>query len=137
MTDPSLDLQKGIRQRLIASSAVTALVPAANILDKNGPPEVFPCIIIGDGQTLPGDGVARNDYVTHADLHIWQKETSLVGVKQVAGAIRQVLSDRFYDLDDHRVGDLYIESSRFIRDPDGLHSHGIVTLCARLIEVAT
>jgi hypothetical protein len=136
MIEPSLDFQKGIRQRLIASSVVTSLVPAANIVDKNGRPEVFPCIIIGESQAVPGDMIARNDFVTHADLHIWLKEASLVGAKQVAAAIRQALSDRLYDLDAHRVGDLYIESSRFTRDPDGLHSHGIVTLCARLIEVA-
>lgn len=134
--EPSLDLQKAIRQRLVASSAVTSLVPAVNILDKTGRPEVFPCIIIGESTTLPGDLIARNDYVTHADVHIWLNEPGTVGVKQVAGAIRQVLSDRFYTLDSHRLTDLYIESCRFLRDQDGLHSHGVLTLNARLIEVA-
>lgn len=136
MIEPSLSLQKAIRQRLIATAALTSLVPAANILDKNSRPEVFPCIIIGESTTLPGDMIARNDYVTHADIHIWQSEAGTVGVKQIAGAIRQALSDRFFDLDGHRLSDLYIESTRFLRDPDGVHSHGIMTLNARLIEVA-
>lgn len=136
MIEPSLSLQKAIRQRLIATAALTSLVPAANILDKNSRPEVFPCIIIGESTTLPGDMIVRNDYVTHADIHIWQNEAGTVGAKHIAGAIRQALSDRFFDLDGHRLSDLYIESTRFLRDPDGVHSHGIMTLNARLIEVA-
>ena len=44
--DPSLALQKTIRQRLIASADVLALVPADNILDTNGRPERTPCILI-------------------------------------------------------------------------------------------
>jgi hypothetical protein len=134
VVEPSLALQIAIRQRLVASSAVTSLVPAANILDKNARPEVFPCIIIGESMTLPGDMIARNDYVTHADVHIWLNEAGTVGAKQVAGAIRQALSDRFYDLDSHHLTDLYIESCRFLRDENGVHSHGVMTLNARLIE---
>lgn len=135
MTEASYDLQKGIRQRLIGTSAVTSLVPADNILDKNRLPEVFPCIILGTDQVMPGDFLARNDYVTHTDLHIWVKEVGLGTVKQIAGAIRQALSDRFYDLESHRIGDLYIESCRYVRDPDGDHAHCILTLSARLVEV--
>jgi len=33
------------------------------------------------------------------------------------------------------VADLRIASSRFIRDPGGQHSHGIVSLVARVVEV--
>src|SRR5690606_20915740 len=54
MMEPSLALQKAIRARLIGTPAVTALVPAANMLDKNSRPEVFPSIIIGEAQTVPG-----------------------------------------------------------------------------------
>ena len=136
MTEPSLDLQKAIRERLIESSVVTSLVPAAHVLDRNSRPEVFPCILIGEGQTLADDGLARNRHQTFADLHLWQREAGLVGVKQIAGAIRRALSDTILQTDHFYVADIYIARSRFLRDPDGIHSHGIVSLTARLVQRA-
>ncbi|GAB1581730.1 DUF3168 domain-containing protein [Phyllobacterium phragmitis] len=136
MTEPSLALQAAIRARLVATSAVTSLVPASNILDRNSRPETFPCILIGEGQTIPDEGLARTRHHVFADLHIWQKEPGLVGAKQIAGAIRDALSDTFWDVTGLHVADLHIASFRFIRDPGGLHSHGIMTLQTSVVEVA-
>jgi hypothetical protein len=137
MMEPSLALQKAIRARLIATSAVTALVPAANVLDKNNRPEVFPSIIIGEGQTVPGDGLARNRHTVFADLHLWASEAGLMQAKAIAGGIRQAFAAPFYTIDGHHVADLHITSTRFLRDPDGQHSHGIVTIEADLVELAS
>jgi len=135
MMEPSLALQKAIRARLIGTPAVTALVPAANVLDKNSRPEVFPSIIIGEAQTVPGDGLARTRYTVFADLHLWQTEPGLAFVKGVAGALWGAFRTPFYTIDGHHVADLHITSSRFIRDPDGLHSHGIISVEAQLVEL--
>lgn len=134
MTEPSLDLQKAIRERLTSSSVVTSLVPASSILDRNGRPETFPCILIGEGHTIPDDGLARNRHQTFADLHLWKTEAGLVGVKQIAGAIRHALSDTILVTDHFYVADAYIEQSRFFRDPSGVHAHGVITVAARLVE---
>jgi hypothetical protein len=50
--EPSLDLQKGIRARLLASADLMALVPADNVLDSTGRPERMPAVGIGEGQTV-------------------------------------------------------------------------------------
>jgi len=136
MTEPSLAMQAAIRARLVAASAVTSLVPATSILDQNSRPETFPSIIIGEGQTVSDEGLARRRHQVFADLHIWQKEAGLVGAKQVAGAIREALADTFWNVTGLHVADLHIASSRFLRDPGGLHSHGIITLQASVSEVA-
>lgn len=60
MMEPSLALQKAVRARLVATSAVTTLVPAAHVLDRNNRPEVFPAIIIGEGQTILGEGLTTS-----------------------------------------------------------------------------
>lgn len=137
MSDPSLDFQKALRARLVASSAVTSLVPAAAILDRNARPVLDPSIIIGEGQTVPDDGLSRNRHITYADLHIWKTEAGLAGVKQIAGAIRDALADGFWSFDHFHVADMQIAGTRFLRDPDGLHSHGIVSLQARVVEAAS
>ncbi len=136
MTEPSLALQAAIRVRLVASSALVALVPAASILDRNSRPETFPCILIGESQTIPDEGLARTRHQIFADLHIWQKEAGVAGAKQIAGAVREALADTRWTIPGLHVADLYVSSSRFIRDPDGIHSHGVITLQASVVEVA-
>lgn len=136
MTEASLDLQKAIRARLVVTSAVTSLVPASSILDRNARPEVFPCILIGEGQTLMDAGIARDRSQVFTDLHVWQTEAGLAGCKGIVGAIRDALSDGYWTLDHHQVADLYLSSVRFMRDPDGIHSHGVVTVRAALVELA-
>lgn len=136
MTEPSLALQAAIRSRLNASSAVIGLVPSNAIVDRNSTPVLDNSIVIGEGMTTPDDGLSRSRHEAFADLHIWRKEPGLVGAKQVAGAIRAALSDGPMTVDSFHVADLRVASSRFIRDPNGTHSHGIVSLVARVVEVA-
>ncbi|CCB65397.1 DUF3168 domain-containing protein [Hyphomicrobium sp. MC1] len=136
MLEPSLDLQKALRLRLIATAAVTNLVPATSILDTNARPEQMPCIRIGTGQALQDDGIARNRWHVYMDLHIFANEVGLAAVKEIAGAISQALRNRFFELDSHYCGDVYTSGARYMRDPDGVHSHAIVSIEARLIEVA-
>jgi len=136
MIEASLDLQKALRARLVASSAVTAIIPATAIVDRNATPALDHSIVIGEGMTGPDEGIARNRHLVVADLHVWRKEPGLAGGKQVVGAIRDALNDGPLILDSHTVADLRIASTRFLRDPGGLHSHAVLSLECRLIEVA-
>lgn len=136
MTEPSLPLQAAIRARLVASSAVTSIIPATAIVDRNATPMLDHSIVIGEGQTVPGAGISRKRHEVFADLHIWRKETGLVGAKQVVGAIRDALNDGPLSVAGFHVVDLRIASSRFLRDPGGLHSHAVLSLECRLAEVA-
>ena len=134
--EPSLALQAAVRARLVASSALVSLVPAANVRDVNGKPAVFPCIIVGEGQTSPGGDIARKRHDAFLDLHIWATEGGLVTSKQVAGAVRAALIDTNWNFTGLHVADLHVTSSRFLRDPDGLHSHAVISLSAIVKETA-
>lgn len=136
MIDPSLAIQVALRTRLAASSSVTSIVPANLIVDRNSTPALDNGIVIGEGQTLPDEGIARNRYEVFADLHLWRKESGVVGSKQIAGAVRAALNDGPVTVIGFHVADLRIASTRFLRDPNGTHSHGVVSLVARLVEVA-
>lgn len=134
--EPSLPLQAAIRARLVAAKAVTAIIPASAIVDRNATPALDHSIVIGEAITGPDDGLARNRHMVVADLHVWRKEPSTVGAKQVVGAIREALSDGPLAVTGFHVADLRIVSTRFLRDPGGQHSHGVVSLEARLVEIA-
>jgi hypothetical protein len=127
--EPSLDLQKGIRARLLASADLMALVPADNVLDKTGRPEVFPMVGIGEGQTV----YRRFDSTTHATVHIWLQEPGLITSKQIASAIVAALTvdaqiEGVLTLDNFVCLDLRVTQTRFMRDPHGSYSHGIVSV---------
>jgi hypothetical protein len=132
MSDPSAAVQKALRARFIATAAVTALVPATNILDHNQRPAPSPSIILGEDQVIDQGLTLMRDYVrVFSTIHIWKKEPSLAGVKAISDAIRRAVGRvRALDLadPDYAATDCHIESSRFLRDPDGETSHGIVVI---------
>ena len=131
MADPSLALQKAIRQRLTASDAVLALVPADNILDVTGRPERVPLINIGEGQTT----WRRFDATTSATLHVWVQESGLVACKEIVSAIADALTvdaqiNGVLSLDGFVCHDMRPTLTRFLRDPHGDYSHGVLTITA-------
>ncbi|ALK09503.1 DUF3168 domain-containing protein [Blastochloris viridis] len=131
-----LALQKAIRARLTNSTEIVGLVPAASILDRHARPAPDPSIILGEGQTLEGDDLARLQQRVVLDLHVWKKEPSLAGVKAIAGAVRTALHSGRLALDaGFHCGDCRVSHMRFLRDQDGETSHAVVTVEALVSEV--
>ncbi|MEH2517552.1 hypothetical protein V1279_003125 [Bradyrhizobium sp. AZCC 1610] len=136
--DPSLALQKAIRNRLVASPDVLALVPAGSILDTNGRPEVVPVILLGEGQTVP-----RRFYSTsYATIHVWIDEPGLVQAKQVGSAIVGALTfdaeveRAVLRIDGFDCHDLAVTNLQYMRDPHANYSHAIVTVAGIMKERA-
>jgi hypothetical protein len=136
MTEPFLALQKTLRAALVADSAFTFLIPSASILDANQRPSIMPALIIGEGQTLPGGDLARHNHEVYLDFHFWAQEPGTIFVKQAVGALRRVLAETIWTIPGLAVGDAHITMARFMRDPDTVHSHAVVTLCCRVQEYA-
>lgn len=132
-----LAMQKAVRARLASTTEVTTLVPSASILDRNERPAPDPSIIIGEGQAVDeGDSIARDRVRVFMDLHVWKREPSTVGVKAIAGAIRAAMKQRLEPgISGFHFADCYVSRTRFLRDPDGQHSHGVVTIEAIVQEV--
>ena len=132
MIEPSLALQKMIHDRLIASPAVTMIVPAEAISDKNKLPEHPSEIIIGAGNTLFGDSYDSFHERVFLDAHIWIQEENLVKAKQVTFAIREAVKSRPWIVAGNTLHGLTV-SARFLRD--GIYSHAIVSFDA-VMQVA-
>ena len=136
MSEPSLALQKAIRDRLVATLEIVALVPADNIFDRSARPERFPCIVLGDGYSDFAHLYETFHDRAFADLHIWSEENSLTGVKTIAGLVRKALTTSPLTVDGFDCRDLAVVSGRYLRDPDGLHAHAVVSLEAIMMETA-
>lgn len=131
MPDPSLALQALIRARLIGSADLLALIPAGNIIDTNGRPEVVPAILLGEGQTTH----RRFSSTTFAVLHVWIAESGLTGSKMVAGIIGDALLidaqvSGAVPVDGFTVHDMRVTQTQFMRDPHANYSHAAITVAA-------
>lgn len=127
-------LQTAIRARLVATAAVTGMVPASSILDRNARPAPDPAIILGEGQSVDAGRIDRKACRAYATLHVWKKEAGLAGVKQIAGAIRAAIHAGRLDVTGWQCGDAFVSDMRFLRDPDGETAHGVVTIEALMTE---
>lgn len=133
----ALAVQKAIRARLVDTPAVVGLVPAASVLDRNSRPAPDPSIILGEDQAVDEGDIARCNVRVYSTLHIWKKETGLVGVKAIAGAIRTALRTFPRGVaDGFHFADCRVSDERFLRDPDGETAHGVVTVETLVHEVA-
>jgi hypothetical protein len=132
----SLALQIALRGLLTADAVVTALIPAGSIFDRSARPEAFPCIILGEATEVPADHVVQRYTRVVSTVHVWQREAGLTGVKEIAGAIRKAVNGTYPVLDGGRCLDLRFTGARFMRDPDGVTSHGVMTFEAVVEELA-
>lgn len=131
-------VQVAIRNRLVATAAVTALVPAASILDVNQRPSPSPSIILGESQAVDeGTSLRRAHVRVYHTIHVWKREPSLEGVKIICAAIRKAIHAGRLDLGTGlHCADALVSSMRQMRDPDGETSHGVVTVEVLVAEVA-
>lgn len=131
-----LALRQALRGRLTATAGVTALVPATSILDRHARPAPDPSIIIGEDQAIDEGDIARKTRRVFSTLHIWKKEGSLEGVTAIADAVRTAIHASRPTLDGaFMCGDWRVSDTRFLRDPDGETSHGVVTVESLVAEL--
>lgn len=124
--DGQLALQKMLisllRGQTSAGVSVFDQVPASN---------PFPRIVIGPSQSLPTTPDCMDGTETFLQLDVWSTSVGLVEVKNIAGQIRSILHDvDDVDLDGHGLQLLRVESTQYLRDPDGTTKHAAMTLRA-------
>lgn len=133
----ALALQIAIRERLTSAVAVTYLVPADAILDRNQRPAPLPSIILGEAQTVEeGSDTERRRLRIYHTVHVWNREPGLAGVHEIAGNIREALNwNRLQLVAPWNAVAARVSSIRAMRDPDGETAHAVLTIDALVTEV--
>ena len=126
MSEPSLAAQRLAVTTMRANAALLALVPSANIFDKSGRPERFPCIIVGEAQTVGEDVDCADLSDVFLTIHAWTVENGMGEVKNIAGAVRRALR-RLEGTQDGYALDFAFADTVFLRDPSGTHSHAVIS----------
>ena len=125
-----MEVQKAIRTRLVSDETLRNLVPVAHVLDTNQRPAPMPSIILGESQSVDeGTSLKRTHTRIYHSLHLWAREPSLVRSKAIGAAVAAAMrTGRLALPEGLHCADLRVSGQRFLRDPDGEHSHGVVTL---------
>lgn len=125
MTAPAVALQKAMVAALTAALSPVRVfdrVPAAG--------EQFPHVVVGEGQSLPRLADCMNGRELYLDIHVWTRDVGQGRAKALAGQVEDCLHDADLTLEGHGLDLLVLDGARFLRDPDGLTSHVVVTFHA-------
>lgn len=125
-TDPAEALQTAIVALLANAADVVSLV-GDHVYDDVPKAREFPCVSFGPATVLPELAEAIDAADTTLQLDVWAREPGFVMAKRVGRAVVAALHDASTDTGAGAVQSFLLESARYVRDPDGITSHGILT----------
>lgn len=130
MSDPSIELQGAIVMALKGASAVTAIV-GQNVFDAVPESNPFPRLTIGAVQILPARAHDYDGADIIMTIESWSRAVGFPEVKNLGKAVASTLTDAALSISGYRIVDLIPEQTQYLRDPDGLTSHGVHVFRAR------
>lgn len=129
MSDPSLEIQGAVVTALKSASAVTALI-AGRVYDRVPPAPTFPYVNVGENQVIPDRAGCYDAADVVLTIHAWARGEGYVEVKRVGKAVSDALLASDLPIAGYRLIDKEFEGTRYMRDPDGLTSHAVITFRA-------
>lgn len=134
MTSPSLELQGAIVARLRAAAAMAALVNAriydavpseSERISKTG--AAWPYVTVGSGDETSDDVDCIDGFEISLDIDVWSRATGYPEAKRIGDEIRKALKSPEMTLAENALVYFRHRQTRFLRDPDGLTSHAVMT----------
>ena len=126
--DPSLPMQKGSLSRM--KDGQTGALTSGRIYDAVPGNAAKPYVSFGPFQLLPEHGSCLNGGEAIMTLDGWAAGPDTVQVKAIGAAIAADLDGVEFELDGQRFVDVSVEQIQYMRDPDGLTAHAVVTVHA-------
>jgi hypothetical protein len=128
--DPSLQLQKAIVAALKADAGVDAII-AGRIYDAVPGSAVKPYLSFGAFQLLPEHGDCLDGGEAFVTLDGWAAGPDTVQVKSLGSAVAKALDRAPIVLTDgQRLVEMSVEQTQYMRDPDGITAHAVITVHA-------
>lgn len=126
MASPSLELQVAIVSRLKATPAVTAVI-GDRVFDNVPEDADFPYVTVGDGDETSDDVDCINGFEISLDIDVWSRDVGFPEAKTISDAIRRALTSPDITIPTNALVYFRHRQTRFLRDPDGLTSHAVMT----------
>lgn len=130
----SNELQALIYQRLTGNTGVTAIV-GSRVYDNPIGKDAFPYISFGPSDVVEDDADCITGRIETVQIDCWSRyQGGFREVKDLADAVKKALHRYAGTLTVNALVEMTVESIRYFRDPDGLTSHGVVTVQAIVEE---
>jgi hypothetical protein len=126
MASPSLELQGAIVARLKASADLAALI-GMRIYDDVPKEKIFPYATVGEGDETSDDVDCIDGFEISLDIDIWSRDVGFPEAKRISDEIRKALKSPDLSLQINALVYFRHRQTRFLRDPDGLTSHAVMT----------
>lgn len=124
------DAQLALQKMLVAALRGSTDAGQA-VFDDVPHSDPFPRITIGPAQALPNTADCIDGTETFLQLDVWSRTTGMVEAKRIAGQVRSLLHEaEDLALDGHLLQLLRVESTQYLRDPDGITKHAAMTFRA-------
>jgi Protein of unknown function (DUF3168) len=130
MIDSSNALLAAVRSRLLADLVIAAAV-ADRVVDEPAQTIAFDYIQLGDTQVIPFDFMCGSGVQVFFDLHVWCREDWAGDrMRDICSAIYTSLHRQKFLIVGHDLQLLEHQTTRTLRDPDGLTRHAVVSFRA-------
>jgi hypothetical protein len=126
MASPSLELQVAIVSRLKATHAVTALI-GDRVFDNVPDQANFPYVTVGEGDETSDDVDCVEGFEISLDIDVWSRDVGYPEAKNISDAVRRALKSPALTIPTNALVYFQHRQTRFLRDPDGLTSHAVMT----------
>ena len=126
MASPSLELQGAIVARLKASAGLTALV-SGRVYDAVPSNPLFPYITVGEGDETSDDVDCVDGFEISLDIDVWSRAVGFPEAKRISDEVRKALKTPDLTIPTNAMVYFRHRQTRFLRDPDGLTSHAVMT----------
>lgn len=121
-------VQKAIYDALTDSPAIAGGRVYDHVPRANGEVTAeFPYIEIGDEQIIDDGNTCDDGWEVVADVHVWSRAVGYPEAKSLIASIAPRLVG-ITSIADHTLIAVEVENTHVFRDPDGLTSHGVISV---------
>lgn len=115
-------------QQAIFSALTSASICGGRIYDRFSEDVAFPRVMIGDEQVISDGNSCGDAWEVFSDIHVFSRPDtgSKVEAKTILAEIVTAIKT-ISAVDDFLLVSIELQSTRTIRDPDGLTEHSILT----------
>ncbi len=97
--------------------------------------DTAPYITFGPSDEVEDDAECISSSVHSLQIDVWsEQQGGFKECKEVTYAVKKALHDVSIDLPTHALVEMRVTQRRHFRDPDGITSHGVVTVEAMIEE---
>lgn len=130
----SNELQALIYNRLTTNAGVTAIV-GTRVYDNPPSNADFPYVSFGPSDVVEDDADCITGRIETIQIDCWSRyQGGFKEVKSLADAVKKALHRYNGALTVNALVEMTVQSVRHFRDPDGITSHGVVTVQAIVEE---